>query len=47
MTEEERSAEFTAVRGSADTNAVVQKLVQEKAAMAERSQRLKDLLARF
>jgi hypothetical protein len=47
MTEAERDAEFAAVRGSADTNAVVQKLVQEKAAMAERSQRLKELLARF
>lgn len=47
MTEDERSAEFTAVRGSADTNGVVQKLVQEKAAMAERSERLRQLLTRF
>lgn len=47
MTEDERSAEFTAVRGSAETNAVVQKLVQEKAALAGRSQALKELLARY
>ncbi len=47
MTEEERSAEFTAVRGSADTNAVVKRLVTEKEAMAERSRRLGELLARF
>ena len=47
MTEEERLADFTAVRGSVDTNSVVQKLVQEQAAMAERSQRLKELLARL
>jgi hypothetical protein len=47
MTEDERSAEFTAVRGSAETNGVVQKLVQEKAAMAERSERLRQLLSRF
>ena len=32
MTEEERMADFTAVRGSVDTNSVVQKLVQEQAA---------------
>ena len=47
MTEEERVAEFTAVRGSAETNAVVQKLVQEKAAMVERSRPLQEILARF
>jgi hypothetical protein len=47
MTDEERDAEFATVRGSADTNAVVQKLVQERAAMVERSRRLKDLLARL
>lgn len=47
MNEEERDAEFTAVRGSAETNSVVRKLVQEKAAMAERSRRLQELLARF
>ena len=47
MTEEERSAEFTAVRGTADTNGVVQKLLAEQAAMAGRSQRLKELLARL
>jgi hypothetical protein len=45
MSDAERDAEFTAVRGSADTNAVVQKLVKEQLAMAERSQRLKGLLA--
>jgi len=47
MTDVERDAEFTAVRGSADTNAVVQKLVKEQGAMTERSQRLKQLLAGF
>lgn len=47
MTEDERTAEFTAVRGSAETNRVIQKLVQEKAALAERSARLNQLLARF
>ena len=47
MTDEEREADFAAVRGSADTNAVVQKLVREQAAMADRSGRLKELLARF
>ncbi|MBM3906843.1 MAG: DUF4954 family protein, partial [Gemmatimonadetes bacterium] len=47
MTDDERSTEFAAVRGSADANAVVQKLVKEQAAMAERSQRLKALLATF
>ena len=47
MTEEEREAEFIAVRGSADTNGVVQKLVQERSAMAERSRRLRELLAGF
>ncbi len=47
MTEDERTAEFTAVRGSAETNSVVQKLVQEKAATAERSERLRQLLSRF
>jgi hypothetical protein len=45
MTDAERDAEFATVRGSASTNAVVQKLVKEQAAMAERSQRLKQLLA--
>lgn len=47
MSEDERAAEFTAVRGSAETNSVVQKLVQEKAALAERSQRLNHLLSRY
>lgn len=47
MNEDERAAEFTAVRGSAETNSVVQKLVQEKAAIAARSERLKQLLSRF
>jgi hypothetical protein len=47
MTEDERTAEFTAVRGSAETNGVVQQLVREKAALAERSERLAQLLARF
>ncbi len=47
MTDDERTAEFHAVRGSAETNSVVQKLVQEKAAMAERSHRLRELLSRF
>lgn len=47
MTEGERLADFAAVRGSAATNSVVQKLVQEQAAMAERSRRLRELLARF
>ncbi|MDP1890879.1 MAG: DUF4954 family protein [Gemmatimonadaceae bacterium] len=47
MTEDERAAEFTAVRGSAETNSVVQKLVLEKAAMAARSVRLNQLLSRF
>ncbi|MHB8837545.1 MAG: DUF4954 family protein [Gemmatimonadaceae bacterium] len=47
MTDDERMAEFTAVRGSAQTNGVVQKLVKEQAAMAERTQRLTELLARL
>ncbi|MHB1311127.1 MAG: DUF4954 family protein [Gemmatimonadaceae bacterium] len=47
MTDEERLADFTTVRGSADTNGVVRQLVQEQAAMAERSARLRDLLARY
>jgi NDP-sugar pyrophosphorylase family protein len=47
MSEEDRMADFTAVRGSADTNAVVQKLVSEQAAMTERSGRLSALLATF
>ncbi|MHB0961573.1 MAG: DUF4954 family protein [Gemmatimonadaceae bacterium] len=47
MTEDERTAEFIAVRGSAETNSVVQKLVREKAALAERSERLNQLLSRF
>jgi hypothetical protein len=46
MTDEERLADFAAVRGSADTNAVVQQLVHEQAAMAERSMRLREWLAR-
>jgi hypothetical protein len=47
MTDDERAAEFTAVRGSAETNRVVQKLVQEKSALAERSALLSQLLSRF
>lgn len=47
MTEEERLAEFASVRGSPETNAVVQKLKREKTAMAERSVRLGDLLGRY
>jgi len=47
MTDDERTAEFTAVRGSPETNGVVQKLVQEKAALAQRSERLRALLSRF
>jgi hypothetical protein len=47
MTEEERLEDFAAVRGSADTNSVVQKLVEEKATMAERSRQLGEILARF
>jgi hypothetical protein len=47
MSEEERAAEFTAVRGSAETNAVVQRLEAERDAMAERSRRLREILARF
>lgn len=47
MTEDERMAEFTAVRGSAETNVVVQKLVKEQVAMTARSQHLKELLARL
>jgi hypothetical protein len=47
MTEDERLAEFTAVRGSAETNVVVRQLAQEQVAMAERSRRLKELLARY
>jgi hypothetical protein len=47
MTEEERLEDFTAVRGSTDTNGVVQKLVQQKAAMTERSRQLTEILARF
>ena len=47
MTDAERDAEFIAVRGSADTNSVVQQLLKEQTAMAERSQRLKQLLAGF
>ena len=45
MTDDERDAEFAAVRGGPDTNPVVRKLAQEQAAMAERTRRLKDLLA--
>ncbi len=47
MSDDERMAEFTAVRGSAETNGVVQKLVTEQAAMAERSRRLTELLGRL
>ncbi|KPK09041.1 MAG: hypothetical protein AMS20_01135 [Gemmatimonas sp. SG8_28] len=47
MTEEERLEDFTAVRGSTDTNGVVQMLDQQKAAMAERSRQLTEILARF
>ncbi len=47
MTEEERDAEFAAVRGSAETHAVVRKLAEEKAALAERSQRMRALLERL
>ena len=47
MTEDERTAEFTAVRGSAETNSVVQKLLQEKTALAARSEHLSRLLSRF
>ena len=47
MTDHERRDDFTAVRGSADTNAVVQTLVREQAAMAERTVRLRALLERF
>ncbi len=47
MSDEQRMAEFTAVRGSADTNGVVQKLVREKEAMTERSAGLRDLLGRY
>lgn len=47
MTEDERTAEFTAVRGSVETNSVVQKLVQERAALVARSERLSRLLSRY
>jgi hypothetical protein len=40
MTDEEREKEFAAVRGSAETNGVVQKLVKEKAEMEARKSRL-------
>lgn len=44
MTAEERDAEFAAVRGSAATNGVVQKLVHEQEALAGRYLQLKALL---
>jgi hypothetical protein len=47
MTGDEREADFAAVRGSAETNAVVQKLARELAGLAERAERMKGLLARF
>jgi hypothetical protein len=47
MSDDERAAEFAAVRGSADTNPVVQALVHEQGVMAERLRRLGDLLASF
>ncbi len=47
MTDEERMADFTAVRGSVDTNAVVQKLRQEQDALVGRLAHLRELLAKF
>ena len=47
MTEEERLADFASVRGSVDTNSVVRKLEKEQQELAERSERLKAMLARF
>ena len=47
MSDDERLAEFAAVRGNPDTNSVVQKLVAEQRAMDERIGRLKELLAGF
>jgi hypothetical protein len=47
MSADELEADFEAVRGSPETNAVVQMLVRELAAVPERSVRLKALMARF
>jgi carbonic anhydrase/acetyltransferase-like protein (isoleucine patch superfamily) len=47
MSDEDRDAEFAAVRGSADTHPVVRNLVQAQAARTERTGRLRRLLARF
>jgi hypothetical protein len=47
MSEDERMADFIAVRGSAETNPVVQKLMAEQSAMTARSARLRALLAQF
>lgn len=47
MTEEERAREFVAVRGSVDTNAVVQKLVKEKAELEARKAKLEAMVGRM
>lgn len=47
MTEEERAREFTAVRGSVDTNGVVQKLVKEKVELESRKARLEAMIEKM
>lgn len=47
MTDDERAAEFAAVRGSAETNAVVQRLAAEQAAMVEQLHQRRARLAQF
>jgi hypothetical protein len=47
MTEEERAQEFASVRGSAETNGVVQKLVKEKAELEARKATLVAMIDRL
>lgn len=47
MTPEERAADFEAVRGSAETNAVVQKIAAGQTALEERAARMRALIGRL
>ncbi len=47
MSEEERAAEFATVRGSAETNSVVQKLMKEKADLEARKARLEAMIEKL
>ena len=47
MTDEERALDFATVRGSAESNGVVQKLVKEKAELEQRRVRLEGLIGRL